>query len=273
MSEAEKEVTTVVETLASKTIAEVLAERITTFSTSEKMLEIIDKKIEACLTGVIDDALGRYSDFSKGATDAFKKALPGNIDSVIDLGRYNSMVQDRLRAVFASSGIANDMVAKAEKALKDAMQEELLPPVIKMSTLLEAFIECHAEEASEDRWERPDFRLKESESILSTEYQHFYFDKQKEDRSSYSSYSRERSDYQLANRIDMRAIEGEMIDGDQVYEVYSAQIEDKLIQHFVSTDLINTKWEKMMFALYYGQSKICIDCDPDDYTYPWFDSY
>lgn len=270
MSEAEKEVNTVVETLASKTIAEVLAERITTFSTSEKMLEIIDKKIESCLTCVIDDALGRYSDFSKSATSAFKQALPGNIDSVIDLGRYNSMVQDRLRAVFASSGIANDMIAKAEKALKDAMQEELLPPVIKMSTLLEAFIECYAEEASEDRWERPDFRLKESDSYLSSTYQHFYFDKQKEER---SSYSRERSDYQLANRIDMRAIDGETIDGDQVYEVYSAQIEDRLIQHIVSTDLINTKWEKMMFALYYGQSKICIDCDPDDYAYPWFDSY
>lgn len=263
MNEANK--TEVVADLANKTIAEVMAERITAFSTSPKMLEIIDKKIESCMIGVIDDALGRYSDFSKIAEKAFKAALPGNIDSVIDLGRYNSMVQDRLREAFASSGIANNMVAKAEKVLKDAMQEELLPPVIKLSTLLEAFIDHYAGEASEDRWECPDFRLKESESILSTEYQHFYFDKQKEE---FSSYSRERSDYQLANRIDMRAIEGEMIDGDQVYQVYSAQIEDKLIQHIVSTDLINTKWEKMIFALYYGQSKIVIDCDPDDYNYP-----
>ncbi|RUR99411.1 hypothetical protein KHDHEBDM_01692 [Pectobacterium polaris] len=29
--------------------------------------------------------------------------------------------------------------------------------------------------------------------------------------------------------------------------------------------------EKMMFALYYGQSKIIIDCDPDDFYYPHYD--
>lgn len=254
--------------LATQTIAEVLAERITQFSTSPKMLEIIDKKIENCLTGVMDEVLGNWSDFSKDAKQAFKASLPGNIDSVIDLGRYNAMIETRLREIFASSGIANDMIAKAEAVLKNAMDEKLLPPVIKLSTLLDAFIEEHAELAREEGWESPDFRLIDSEVCsLSHEYKHFYFDKTQEN----NRYSSSRSKFSLANCLDMRALEDEQIDGDQVFEVYSAKIDDTFVQHFISTDLVNTKWEKMMFALYYGQSKICIDCDPDDYSYPGYD--
>lgn len=269
MNEANK--TEVVADLSNKTIAEVMAERITAFSTSPKMLEIIDKKIESCMIGVIDDALGRYSDFSKSAEKAFKAALPGNIDSVVDLGRYNSMVQERLREAFASSSISNDMLSKAEAALKEVMDEKVLPPVIKMGDLLEAFIEDHAEEASESSWESPDFRLIDSDSYLTHEYKHLYFDKNKERRSGYSSYSSSSSDlshFRLANCLDMRAIEGEEIDGNQVFEVYGAKIEDKFVQRILSVSRHLSKWEKMVFALYYGQSKIVIDCDPDDYNYP-----
>jgi hypothetical protein len=60
----------------------------------------------------------------------------------------------------------------------------------------------------------------------------------------------------------MRAIEGEQIDGDQVFEVYSAKIDDQFVQRIVNTTGLRSKWEKMVFALYYGQSKIVIDCDP-----------
>jgi hypothetical protein len=159
-----------VEVLSRASIADVLAQRITVMSTSPKMLEIIDKRVEKFLVDVIDDSFSSWGDFSKGAKEAFKNALPGNIDSVIDLARYNSMIADRLSAVFASSNITNDMVQKAEKALKNAMEEDLLPPVIKLSVLLEAFIDDHAEQAREENWEFPDFRLIDSESVLSTEY-------------------------------------------------------------------------------------------------------
>ncbi|MBA7854167.1 hypothetical protein HV318_03785 [Enterobacter sp. RHBSTW-00901] len=257
-----------VEMLSRASIADVLAQRITVMSTSPKMLEIIDKRVEKFLVDVIDDSFSSWGDFSKGAKEAFKNALPGNIDSVIDLARYNSMIADRLSAVFASSNITNDMVQKAEKALKNAMEEDLLPPVIKLSVLLEAFIDDHAEQAREENWEFPDFRLIDSESVLSTEYKHFYFDKSKE---GYSRYSSERSKYSLDNCLDMRAIEGEQIDGDQVFEVYSAKIDDQFVQRIVNTTGLRSKWEKMVFALYYGQSKIVIDCDPDDYGYPGYD--
>lgn len=256
--------------LIGKAIHEVLAERITEFSTSPKMLEIIDKKIERCMTNIVDDVFGRYSDFSKSAEKAFKAALPGNIDSVVDLGRYNAMVEQRLRNAFANSGIANDMVTKAEAVLKEAMDEKLLPPVIKLSAFINAYIEGNASRASEEGWEKPDLRFHDDDnSYLTRDYKDFYFDENSEDGSRYSSYS-SRSIHGLANCLRLRSIEDEMFEGEQVYEVWSAKIDDKYIQQIVSISSHLSKWEKMVFALYYGQSKIVIDCDPEDYSYPGY---
>lgn len=251
--------------LMQSTIAEVLAERITAMSTSPKMLEIIDKNIESCLGSIVKDTFCYYSDFSKKSKEAFQAALPGNIDSVIDLGRYNAMIQERLKATFASSGIAYDLIAKAENALKEAMDETLLPPVIKLSALCDAYIDCYASNASDEQWERPDFRLEEFDIHGPTQYMGFYFDKYRAERSSYGTDS---SKYSLANSLSLAEVEGEEVDGNPVFRVYSGKLEDKFIQDIISTDLISSKWKKMMFALYYGQSKICIDCDPDDYYYP-----
>lgn len=257
----------IVEQLTKSTIADLLADRIRQTSTSTKMLEIIDKRVEQFLTNIVDDAFSSYGDFSKGAKEAFKAALPGNIGNTIDLQRYNAMIEQRLCDVFASSGLANNLIEKAEVALKEAMGEELMPPVIMLSDLINAFIKANLRNADEGRWERPDLRLKESEALYSSGYMRFYFDKEKE---SFSSYSSERSDYRLANSLSLSPDEGKEIDGNQVYTVYAAQIEGEHVQHIISTRLIRNDWEKMVFALYYGQSKICIDCDPDDgdFYYP-----
>lgn len=245
------------------TIAEVLSERMKAMATSETMLAILDKRIEKCLTDIVDDAFSSWGDFSKGAKEAFKAALPGNLDSVIDLGRYNTMIEQRLRDAFADSNISNDMMAKAERALKDAMDDKSLPPVIMLSALIQAFIDDNAEYACEEQQETPDLRLEE-DNRYSNKYAHFYFDKSKKE----SRYGSKDSVYNLDNNLAMRAIPGEEINGNQVYEVYSAKIDDQFVQRMVNTNLMNRDWEKMVFALYYGQSKICIDCDPDDFSYP-----
>lgn len=249
------------------TLSALLMQRCANFANSEKAVEIIDKGIEKFMAEIVSDAFSTWGDFSKATKEAFKTALPGNIDSVIDLGRYNAMIEQRLRDVFATSGIANDMVDKAENILKEAMDEALLPPVIKLSTLIEAFIDYNAEYAAEERLETPDLRLQEKDSYGS-HYAGFFFEREKKEESRYGTSLR--SEYSLKNHLHMRAIDGELLDGDQVYEVYSATIDDTLIQRIVTTNSIRSKWEKMIFALFYGQSKICIDCDPDDYSYPGY---
>ncbi|EFK3241291.1 hypothetical protein AYR14_002912 [Escherichia coli] len=126
--------------LARQSIGEVLAGRIAAFSTSPKMLQIIDSKIESCVNGIVNDVFSNYSDFSKSTKEAFRAALPGNMENVIDLGRYNDMITQRLRETFAGSGVADSMIVKAEKMLKEVMDESLLPPVIKLSEFLDALL-------------------------------------------------------------------------------------------------------------------------------------
>lgn len=250
------------------TLSALLMQRCAMFANSEKAVEIIDKGIEKFMGDIVSDAFSTYGEFSKATKEAFKTALPGNIDSVIDLGRYNAMIEQRLRDVFATSGIANDMASKAENVLKEALDETLLPPIIKLSTLIEAFIDYNAEYAAEEQLEAPDLRLKE-EDRYGSHYAGFFFSREKKEESRYSTSTY--PEYSLKNHLHMRALDGELLDGDQVYEVYSATIDDALIQRIVITDCIRSKWEKMMFALFYGQSKVCIDCDPDDYSYPYRD--
>ncbi|MEI7375633.1 hypothetical protein [Dickeya chrysanthemi] len=248
-------------------LPELLANRITQFSTSPAMLEIIDKHVAHFVEGVVKDSLTTYGDFGKGVKDAFKAALPGSIERVVDLGRYNAMIEERLRVIFAGSNIANDMVAKAEAVLREAMDEDLLPPVIRLSALMTAFIKDNASEAAEEGWDSPSLKI-EGGSYPCAEYYSIYFDKRSEE-SRASRYSASKSRHE--NRLSLAPVDGETSESEQVYRIYSAAIDDKLAQDYISTDLIRRDWEKMMFALYYGQSKLIIDCDEDDFYYPHYD--
>lgn len=263
------EKTTAVDVLPLNTLSlpELLAQRVTAFSTSPAMLEIIDKHVAKFVEEIVKDSFCTYGDFGKGVKEAFKGALPGSIDTVIDLGRYNAMIEERLRVVFASSNIANDMVAKAEGVLRETLDEELLPPVIKLSAFIEAFISDNADDAAESGWERPTVKIEDG-SYPCSEYRQIYFDKRSEDsqRNRYST-----STFRPENRLAIAPVKGEEFEGEQVYRVYAASLNDKLIQDYLSTDLIRDDWQKMMFALYYGQSKIIIDCDEGDFYYPHSD--
>ncbi|MBQ4788030.1 hypothetical protein F9U39_01195 [Pectobacterium versatile] len=248
-------------------LPELLASRITQFAASPAMQEIIDRHVARFVEEVVKDSFCTWDNFGKGVKDAFKNALPGGIERVVDLGRYNAMIEERLRATFASSNIANDMIAKAEAVLNDVMDEKLLLPVIKLSTLMEAFIKDNAERAAEKGWDSPSLEIVDG-SYPCDDYRTIYFDKEPgSSRNNRHSLSTARPN----NRLSLAPVDGEVFEGEQVYRIYAAAIDDKLVQDHLSTDLIRRDWEKMMFALYYGQSKIIIDCDPDDFSYPHYD--
>ncbi|WP_368762016.1 hypothetical protein [Klebsiella pneumoniae] len=249
---------------ANLTLAELLTHRCVEFSASPKAVEIIDQGIEKMFKDLVSDAFRSYGDFGKIMGEAFKAALPANVDSILEVGRYNELVTNALRAKWQSSGIADDMVRKAEEALTEVMTESAVPKRVRLSKLLESFIEEHQEQASREGWEKPDVRCDEDGKFL-----HIYFGKEEKQRgSSYLYSSSERSKYDLENSIAARLEEGKDEDGHPVYRIYSAKLEDKAIQHIVSLDLIRDEWERYMVALYYGQADLVFDCDPEDYSYP-----
>lgn len=251
-----------------QTLQQLLAERVTAFANSEKPVEIIDEHVKKMFTSVIDNCFGRYGDMAKQVEEAIKAALPANLTTVFELTRYNTMVAAALKEKWENSGVEADMVRLAQQQIDEVLIQDAMPAVISLQELMEAFIEDHKEDAAEERWDHPDIRFQPSDYGGL----HIYFDKAPKDHgvSRYSSSS-ERSEYMLANAIHIsfdRHGKDRDDKGREVGSVYAAKIDDKKISQTLK---FRTPFEKMVAALYFGASKILVDCDEDDFSYGIYD--
>lgn len=245
--------------MSEQTLQKLLAERVTAFAGSDQPKEIIDEHVKTMFTKVIDNCFGRYGDMGKQVEEAIKAALPANLATVFELTRYNDMIAKALKEKWETSGVEADMVRRAQEAIDEVLTKDQMPEVVSLQDLLEAFIDEHKESAAEERWEHPDIRFQESEYGGL----HIYFDKKPKEESSYSS----RSEYSLDNAIhisfDKRC--GDRDDkGRQVGTVYAARIDNEKIGQ---TLRFRSKFEKLLAALYFGASKILVDCEEDDFSY------
>lgn len=253
--------------MTDKTLKELLTEGVERFNNSDKPTTIIENAIEGLFKDIIDSELRYYGDFGKGVRDAVKKALPSNIQDIISLSKYNQLIVNSLQQQWMSSGVEQQFVDKATNVLNDIINKFPIPEYIYLSDLLEAFVEEHAEEAMEEEWKRPDIRLNESDNNI--EYMYIYFDKKPNKESNLSSI--ERSKYSLDNNIACRRLDEKVQDklgqdACYVYEVYAAKIDGTRIGELLQPT--NTKYQNLIIALYYGQSKLVFDCDVDDIVYP-----
>ena len=251
--------------MSEQTLQQLLAERVTAFANSDKPVEIIDEHVKKMFNGVIDNCFGRYGDMGKQVEEAIKSALPANLSTVFELTRYNDMIAKALKDKWETSGLEADMVRRAQEAIDEVLTKDQMPEVISLQDLLEEFVDDHKESAAEEHWERPDIRFQESEYGGL----HIYFDKKPKEESLHSS--RERSEFLLDNAIhisfDKRGKDRDD-QGRQVGTVYAARIDNEKIGQ---TLRFRSKFEKLLAALYFGASKILVDCDEDDFSYGIYD--
>ncbi|HCW3136524.1 TPA: hypothetical protein OXC89_004213 [Citrobacter freundii] len=256
--------------MTEKTLAALLCERVTEFANSPKAVEMIDKGIESMFKGVVDDCFGRYDGMSKLVKESVKAALPGDISNLFELKRYNAIIAESMKHQWESVGLEDDMKARLGTLLDETLKEHDLPPVILLSDFMEAFMDAHHEEAFENGWEAPKVIYKESNHVQG--FHHLFFDKNPGESSS----SHTRSEYDLQYRIAISTRDGEVFrtkdhwQGDidiPLGQVYSAVLDGKPARKEISPN----RFERMVQALYYGMSKIAIDCDPEDICYPCHD--
>lgn len=256
------------------TLQQLLTDRIHAYTASQRPAELIDAGIDKMFKDVVDDTFRSYGDFSKTIKEAVKAALPANISDFVELERYNALIANALKERWASLGVESSLVEKANGAIDEIFSDGgVLKAEYTLSELLEAFIEDHKESAAENHWESPEIRMEETDQYGS-KYIHLYIDPEPEDSYKSSGYSRtSRSEYQLKHALHMR-IETERKTDDrwrkdeQVCDVYSAKLDEKKIGVSMS---IRTKWEKIVAALYFGNAKLVVDCDPQDYSYGLYD--
>jgi len=254
--------------MTQQTLQALLIERVSLFSDSERPAAIIDEHVDKMFTEVIKDAFGRYNGLGEAVKEAVKAALPANISEVFELTKYNTLIANTLRDKWENSGVEADMVRRASEAIAEVLEGEQMPAIIQLSDLLQSFVDEHKEESTEERWERPDIRLQESEYGGL----HIYFDKKPKEESS-SSYGRssERSEFSLENAIHISfdkngADKNEQ--GRQVGRVYAARLDGENIGKSFT---IRSKWQKMIAALYFGKAKIVVDCEEDEFSYDLYD--
>ncbi len=251
-----------------QTLQELLADRVTAYAHSDRPRELIDEGIEKLFKEIVSDAFRSYGDFGGAIKDAVKAALPANLSETFELTRYNSMVAAALREKWENSGVGADMVRLAQQQIDEVLIKDAMPETISLQQLMDSFIEDHKESAAEEHWESPDIRFQPSDYGGL----HIYFDKKPRDH-SVSSYSRssERSEYLLDNAIHIsfdRNGKDRDDQGREVGSVYAAKIDNQKISQTLK---FRTDFEKMVAALYFGSSKIVVDCDEDDFSYGIYD--
>ena len=178
------------------------------------------------------------------------------------------MIAAALKEKWENSGVEADMVRLAQQQIDEVLNKDAMPEVISLQALMEAFVEDHKESAAEDHWDHPDIRFQPSDYGGL----HIYFDKQPKDH-GVSTYSRssERSEYLLDNAIHIsfdRHGKDRDEQGREVGTVYSAKIGGEKISQ---TLRFRTPFEKMIAALYFGKSKIIVDCEEDEFSYGIYD--
>lgn len=250
--------------MTGKTLAELLCERVTEFANSPKAIEMIDVGIEKMFKGVVDDCFGRYSDMSKLVQKSVEAAMPANMSTLFELKRYNAIITESMKRQWENAGLEADMQKRLGELLDETLKVHDYPPVILLSEFMNAFIEANQQEAFENGWEAPKVIYEDD----GDGFHHLYFDKDPNE----NSYS-VRSKYSLEYRIAMHVVDGETHNVKDwrerdialpVCTVYSALLDCNPI----SSKLNPCKFDRMVQAVYFGMSKIAIDCDPEDICYP-----
>lgn len=252
-------------------LADNLAEQCKRFEESPEYQEMLKTRVEKLYKDAIDDVF-RWGDFPNRVKEAIKGAMPANINDFVDLAKYNSLVMSTLKSTWESSGIEDSAVQQIQSASLKAIDEMKIPEFVLMSELFAAFIEANAEEAAQENWEKPSILMKESESSYLSEYWQIGFEAH--EKESYSHRLSKTHGFEFENCINICAIytdyrnktfkmHGEF----KCYELYAGQVRGIVLGKKIVDP--HTKFEKLMCALFYGNSfLVWDDFDPEDLYYP-----
>ncbi|QNP21106.1 hypothetical protein [Providencia rettgeri] len=248
------------------TLSELLTQRCVEFANSEQAVEIIDKGITKLFTSVVDDAFRSYGDFGKAFNKAMESALPANIEDVVDLKKYNTLVAEKMRNSWEDSGIEADLQEKVIALVKDFTSDEECPKYIKASDLWEAFLEDNNELAMESQWESPQIFINdENDGFIQVGLHPEEKSTSKYSTNSVSAYNCDYSFMFSMQRSGGYNSEPLLQDGNNVYELIGGRVENKILGKKIIKAY--SRFDKLVLALYYGGSLLVWDESPEDIYY------
>jgi hypothetical protein len=259
------------ETNIANSLATAIAQHCSAFEQSAEFSEMVQTHVRKLYEKAIEDTF-RWGKFPDAVQKALQDALPANISEMADLSHYNLLLARSLQDEWNTNAISARTVSHMQALVKDFIEQDQMPKFIKASDLWAAYIEDHQEEAAEEQWGAPQVVIDDDQDGV------FYIGLEKEPHteSRYSSTRRKDSAYscevylgfmQVKNRKD-RIESPVMEDGHPVYRLFTGQLDcrDALGKKPVQ---FRSKFEKLVGALYYGDSLLVLDAkDADDIYYP-----
>lgn len=255
------------------TLSALLTQRCVQFSNSAEAVEIIDKGVAKLFTNIVDNAFSSYGDFGKLLGEAMKKALPSNVESIVELERYNSLIIRLIREKWATAGIENKIVEQMTALVTEFTSEDSIPQLIMASDFWKAFTEDQSEKACEERWESPQV-IVERDSSYGFVVVGLHPEPESERRFSSSSKTHAYSCdfcFHLSPKTNREERERVNVlhDGHQVYELIAGQVDSGTLGKKIFKAY--SRFDKLVMALYYGGSVLVWDEEPDDLYYPSYD--
>ncbi|WP_288078569.1 hypothetical protein [Pseudomonas sp.] len=261
-------------------IAQAIEASCAEFEKSPAFQEMLNKHISGMYDSILNDVF-RWGDFKKNTEKAISAALPANIGEVADLPRYNVLLAKELATAWESEAASTRVVEHMRDMMKEILTNEQAPKFIKASDLFAAFIEEHKEKALEEGWSSPTaiFEYADYHWCDSDEYLSIGLEEEPSDSSSsfLSRRSSKNGAYQCKTYLslhkektgDSRSKEDVLVDGHRVYSLHAGKLDDDTLGK--KPVQFRSRFEKLIGALYYGDSLLVLDADADDIYYPSYD--
>lgn len=261
------------ETNISTSLANAINEHCRQFEASEEFHKMIAEHVRGLYENAIKDTF-RWGKFPDAVKAALVEALPANISEICDLPKYNLLLARTLDEQWKANAVSESLVTQMQGLVKDFIEQDQTPKYIKASDLWAAYIEEHSEEAAQEGWGRPQVVIEDDRKG----FFHIGFEKEPASESSHSYLSKSRKEHPYSCEVYLgfhqktvregRTDTPVLHDGHPVYSLFSGQLEynDALGKRPVQ---FRTAFEKLVGALYYGDSLLVLDeCDADEIYYP-----
>lgn len=246
-----------------------IAKHCAAFEQSPEYAEMIRAHVKKLYDEAIKDTFS-WGDFPKAVKKAIQDALPANISELVDLPRYNVLMARTLAEQWETKAVGDQVVQHMQDLVLKFIKEDETPEFIHASDLWAAYIEENAEEALHEGWGAP--------HVVTTDEDGFFYvglcKEPEESSSSWRSTSKNKPyhcdiylGFHHVTDEDRKPVQHE---GDSVYTLFAGKLEnsDALGKKPVQ---FRSKFEKLVGALYYGNSKLVLNEGAEDIYYPGYD--
>lgn len=246
-----------------------IAKHCAAFEQSPEYAEMIRTHVEKLYNDAIKDTFS-WGKFPNAVNEALQSALPDNISELVDLPRYNLLMARTLAEQWETKAVGDQVVQHMQDLVLKFIKEDATPEFIRASDLWAAYIEEYAEEALHEGWERP--------QVITTDEDGFFYIglcKEPEERSSSWRSSSKDKPYQCDIYLGFHHVTDSdrntvKQDGHEVYTLFAGKLDNSDVLGKKPVQF-RFKFEKLVGALYYGNSKLVMDADSDDIYYPGYD--